>query len=189
MKYNIIYADPPWRYADKRAMRGGAEGHYSTMPVKEIIGLGDMVKNMTAENAFLFMWGTWPLLPEMGAVIAAWGFDYKTCAFIWVKTKKSSEVDQAIMFAEDAFDPGSEKFWGCGNYTRSNTEFCLLGVKGKVEVKRHDVHQLIFSPAMRHSEKPNETRRRIVRLCGDLPRIELFARQRFDGWDAWGNEV
>ena len=84
-------------------------------------------------------------------------------------------------------------FWGLGAYTRANAEVCLLGVtpdfKARDMVKSHRVHQIIEAPFEGHSKKPDEARRRIVELLGDVPRIELFARQRADGWDAWGTEA
>jgi len=80
-------------------------------------------------------------------------------------------------------------FFGIGSYTRSNAEVCLLGIKGKMKVISHKVSSAILSPIREHSRKPDEARERIVELFGDLPRIELFARQKFDGWDVWGNEV
>mgnify|MGYP002702506494 FL=1 len=83
-------------------------------------------------------------------------------------------------------------FWGMGAYTRANAEVCLLGVskgfKASEMIRAHNVHQIIEAPIEKHSKKPDETRRRIVQLVGDVPRIELFARDRADGWDAWGDE-
>lgn len=84
-------------------------------------------------------------------------------------------------------------FWGMGAYTRANAEVCLLGVspgfKAKERIRSHKVHQIIEAPFEGHSKKPDETRRRIVELLGDVPRLEMFARQRAEGWDAWGNEA
>lgn len=77
-----------------------------------------------------------------------------------------------------------------GYYTRANAEYCLLATKGKIlERKSHGVHSVVLSHIERHSKKPDEVRDRIVRLFGDVPRIELFARQYATGWDCWGNEV
>ena len=82
---------------------------------------------------------------------------------------------------------------GMGAYTRANAEVCLLGVtpgfKAKTQIRAHNVRQIIEAPFEGHSKKPDETRQRIVELLGDVPRLEMFARQRADGWDAWGNEV
>ena len=123
------------------------------------------------------MWATFPNIAEAIKVMEAWGFTYKTVAFCWVKKNPKS----------------GGNFWGLGAYTRANAEVCLLGVtpdfKARDMVKSHRVHQIIEAPFEGHSKKPDEARRRIVDLLGDVPRIELFARQRAEGWDAWGNEV
>ena len=102
-----------------------------------------------------------------------WGFEYKTVAFTWAKTNKKS--------------PGF--FKGLGYWTRANPEMCLLATKGKPKRLSKSVRQLIISKLQQHSKKPDEIRNRIVELCGDIPRIELFARQKTQGWDVWGNEV
>lgn len=119
------------------------------------------------------MWATFPMLREALEVIEAWGFTYKTIAFNWVKQNKS----------------GVGLMWGLGNWTRSNSEICLLAVKGKPKRVSASVHSVILSPVQQHSRKPAEARDRIVELMGDLPRIELFAREAAPGWDAWGNEA
>jgi len=169
-KYNIIYADPAWTYGDKLKHHGGsAESHYDTMSFEDICNLP--VKDISADNCFLFMWGTHPLLPEALEVIKAWGFEYKTNGFVWVKTYSNGK-----------------KVLGMGNYTRGNTEFCLMGVKGKPKRIDNNVSQYVESQIKAHSKKPDEVRKRIVKLCGDLPRIELFARTKIHGWDVWGND-
>lgn len=182
-KYNIIYADPPWRYDDKSLQRGGAERHYPTMRLEDICALP--VADISADDCLLFMWGAWPKLFEAGAVLSAWGFDFKTCAFVWVKTNKRTKIAQSSFFPVDSFD----SFWGMGRWTRANTEFCLLGVKGSPKRQSAGVHQIIYAPISQHSRKPDETRERIVKLAGDLPRVELFARRTVPGWEVWGNEV
>lgn len=113
------------------------------------------------------------MLREALDLIEAWGFQYKTIAFNWIKQNKS----------------GNGLFWGLGNYTRSNSEICLLATKGKPKRVSAAVHSVVISPIERHSKKPDEVRDRIVELMGDLPRIELFARSGADGWDCWGNEA
>jgi N6-adenosine-specific RNA methylase IME4 len=183
MKYSIVYADPPWSYDDKALSRGGAERHYRTMKLEDICQLP--VKGITADDCLLFMWGAWPKLYESREVITAWGFEFKTCAFVWVKTNKNHNPQQASFLPVDSFD----SFWGMGSWTRANTEFCLLAVKGKPKRESAGVHQLIYAPVSEHSRKPEEARDRIVRLAGDLPRVELFARRSAPGWDLWGNEV
>lgn len=169
-KYSIIYADPPWRYEMKKG-QGVAENHYSTMGIEEICSLP--VQEICEKDCVLFLWVTFPQLPEAFKVIKAWGFCYKTVAFVWIKQNKS----------------GNGYFFGLGYWTRSNAEICLLAVKGKPKRVSKKVFQLIVSPLQEHSRKPAEARERIVKLMGDLPRIELFARQQSPGWDVWGNEV
>lgn len=125
----------------------------------------------------LFMWATFPTIPDALRVMRAWGFEYKTAAFVWVKKNRKS----------------CTPFWGMGAYTRANAEVCLLGItpdfKAKEQIKSHAVHQIVEEPIQAHSVKPDEVRKRIVTLMGDVPRIELFARQRATGWDAWGDEL
>lgn len=172
-KYNIIYADPPWQYKTSATstLDGLAQSHYPTMCASDIRALP--VNEIAAENSILFLWATYPKLKEALTVVNAWGFEYKTVAFTWIKLNKNNK------------DP----FLGLGFWTRSNAEICLLGIRGFFTRKDAGVKQLIFSPIEEHSKKPDEARQRIVQLCGDLPRIELFARQAVDGWDCWGNEV
>lgn len=170
-KYKIIYADPAWSYDDKALNRGGAERHYKTMSVEEIKNLP--IKDISDDDCVLFMWATFPKIQDALDVIAAWGFTYKTNAFTWVKKNKIA----------DSF------FWGMGRWTRSNAEICLLAVKGKPIRVGKDVHSIIYSPIDVHSKKPAETRDRIVRLMGNLPRVELFARQKVEGWSSWGDQI
>jgi len=182
-KFNIIYADPPWSYDDKAMNRGGAERHYSTMSVEDICALP--VAEIAADNCVLFLWGTWPKLYESLQVVKEWGFEFKTCAFVWVKTNKRTNIKQYSFLPQDSFD----SFWGMGRWTRANTEFCLLATKGKPERKDAGVHQVIYAPIDKHSKKPEETREKILKLCGDVPRVEMFARKATPGWEIWGNEV
>ena len=169
-KYSIIYADPPWQYNDK-GCQGAAEKIYPTMTVKEMAELP--IKQLTSDDCVLFMWATYPKIKEALDLIEKWGFTYKSIAFQWVKQNKS----------------GNGYFFGLGRWTRGNTEPCLIATKGKPKRISANVGQLIFSPLRNHSQKPDETREKIIELIGDLPRIELFARQHTDGWDCWGNEV
>lgn len=173
-KYNIIYADPPWTYKvwSKKGKGRSAESHYHCMTKEEIQNLP--VKNICTDDAVLFLWVTYPCLLEGIELIEKWGFTYKTCGFSWVKMNKKKNTP----------------FVGMGYYTRANNEICLLATKGK-SLKRinRNVEQVILSPIREHSRKPDEIRERIVNLFGDLPRVELFARNTTDGWDVWGNEV
>ena len=171
-KYNIIYADPPWRYRSQHgANLRGPELHYPTMFTKDIAALP--VKDLAAEDCILFMWAIFPKLSDALEVIKAWGFTYKTVGFVWVKQNKKAH----------------NLFWGMGMWTRSNAEICLIATKGKPARIDCGVHQVIISPIEEHSKKPHETRTRILQLVGDLPRVELFARQSPQGWDVWGNQV
>lgn len=171
-KYQIIYADPPWSYRDKAsAGNRGASFKYDVQDHKWICGLP--VENISDDNCVLFLWITMPQLPNVFEVIKEWGFVFKTCAFTWVKRNKLQP----------------SWFWGMGNWTRANSELCLLATKGKPKRVSASVHSVIDTPVERHSKKPDVVKDRIVQLCGDLPRIELFARQKTLGWDSWGNEI
>lgn len=169
-KYDIIYADCPWRYRQNK-QRGAAENHYATMPDEDIASLP--IGEIAQRDCALFLWATFPLLPEALRTIQAWGFQYKTVAFVWLKTNRIAKT----------------WFWGLGNWTRGNAEICLLATKGKPKRISKRVHQLIVAPIERHSKKPDAAREKIVELMGDLPRVELFAREKPEGWAVWGNEV
>ncbi len=173
-KYNLIYADPPWSfktYSDKGKGRS-AERHYPCMGKKEIQELP--IPKICEKNCVLFLWVTAPCLLEGIELIEAWGFTYKTVAFTWIKQNRKS----------DKF------FMGMGYYTRSNAEYCLLATKGEIlERKSHSVSSVVVSHLEEHSKKPDVVRERIVELFGDLPRVELFARQQIEGWDSFGNEI
>jgi N6-adenosine-specific RNA methylase IME4 len=185
MAYNIIYADPAWQYDDKALNRGGALRHYNTMTIQEICNLN--INSISANDCALFMWVTFPKLNECFEVIKAWGFTYKTVAFVWIKTNKRLNTEQTTLLPEDMFN--FDDFMGMGRWTRSNAEICLLSTKGTIKRRSADVRQIIYSPIERHSKKPEETKERIIKLVGDLPRMELFARQKTAGWDCWGNQV
>ena len=175
-KYEIILADPPWGYANKSS-RAAADKHYETQDLDWIMSLP--VQEIAAENCALFLWTVSPMLMEGLCTMDAWGFTFKNKAFSWVKLNPKSLTP----------------FLGMGNYTRANTEDCYLGLRGKLIRESAAVRQLVceeelvISPREAHSKKPDEVRKRIVDLFGDLPRIELFARQKTEGWDSWGNEV
>ena len=136
-KYNIIYADPPWRY-EQRTVQGGAEQHYPTMMLDDICALP--VAELADKDCALFLWTTFPKLKEA--------------------------------------------FW-----TRSNAEVCLLALKGHPKRQCAGIHQFVIAHLEQHSKKPDEVRDKIIKLMGDVPRVELFARQKTPGWDVWGNEV
>jgi len=147
-KYGIIYADPPWSYNGQLPQRNPVP-HYKTLETAEIARMP--VQNIAGDNSCLFLWATFPKLYDALEVMKAWGFEYKTCAFVWIKQNKS----------------GKGLFWGMGGWTRANAEICLLGVRGEPERVNADVHQVIISPIEEHSKKPDEIRGRIISLCGD----------------------
>ena len=169
-KYQVIYADPPWDYQQCR-LSGSAKKHYPTMRIEELCALP--VAEIADRDCALFLWATFLQLPEALRLIQAWGFMYKTVAFVWLKQNR-----KALTW-----------FYGLGFWTRSNAEICLLATKGHPKRQSAGIHQLVISPVERHSKKPDEVREKIVELMGDVPRIELFARQQTPGWDVWGNEV
>lgn len=172
-KYSVIYADPPWHYRtySKKGRGRSADSHYPTMDLEDIKSLP--VSEIAAKDCALFMWLTFPCMLEAFEVLKAWGFEYKTVAFVWVKQNRKSD----------------SLFWGMGYWTRANAELCVLATRGHPKRMNTGVHQVIMTHIEEHSKKPNEARERIVRLMGDVPRIELFARQTPEGWDVWGNEV
>lgn len=176
MSYKIILADPPWQYNDKSKNRGGAERHYPTMSLEEMSKLN--VLSLADRECALCMWVTLPHLFTAGKLIDAWGFEFVTGLFGWVKT-----------YADG--DP-SRTFVGMGHYTRSNLEVMLLArpKRGRVPKRINaSIRQIQHFPVLEHSEKPKEFHDLIVELWGDLPRIELFARRPVPGWAVWGNEV
>lgn len=172
-KYNIIYADPPWKYKTWREGSGTTEKHYPTMNIEDIVNMKDTIKSISDRDCILFLWVTFPCLLEGLMVMKEWGFKYKTCGFNWIKRNKKSDT----------------WFFGMGHWTRANSELCLIGTRGTIKRKSNKVSQIIDTRIEEHSKKPDIVREKIIELVGDLPRIELFARQTADGWDSWGNEV
>jgi len=167
-KYSIILADPPWHF-----WGGGWKNqtqHYKTMSMEEIKNLP--VKDLADENCILFLWITFPVLKEVFGIIEAWGFEYSTCGFNWIKKTKEGKWH-----------------FGLGYWTRANSELCLIATKGKPIRQSASVSQIIESVVGKHSEKPEIIYKKIEELIGDLPRIELFARKKREGWDVWGNEI
>ena len=173
-KYNIIYADPPWHFKnwnkDNSLIKKGLPP-YPTMNDEDIKNL--YIQDIAHKNCVLFIWVTYPKLLDGIETIKSWGFEYKTCGFSWVKQNKKSEG----------------LYMGMGYWTRANNEICLLATKGKPKRISASVRQIILERVREHSQKPDCVRDRIVELCGDLPRIELFAREKTPGWDVWGNEI
>ena len=173
-RYEIIYADPPWAYNESGSNAKVKDRHYPMMQLDEICALP--IPRISADQCILFLWVTAPRLPMAFEVIRAWGFDYHSMGFDWLKVSKAGAP-----------------MWNPGYYTRQNNEFCLIGVPHE-KVRRikplvHDVIVPVVECRREHSRKPDSVRENIVRICGDRPRIELFARGEYCGWDVWGNEV
>ena len=176
-KYKIIYADPPYKFSqginrrkDVRRIHkvnNELDKIYKTMTDKEIIDF-PAVKRIADDECVLFLWTTDAHLKVAIKALENWGFKYKTIAFVWNKVKLTM-----------------------GKWNVKQCEICLLATKGTAHklVKSFKERQYIESPREEHSKKPSEIRNRIVNMLGDLPRIELFARQEVEGWDCWGDEV
>ena len=175
MKFQILYIDFPWKYNSranhKTRFRGGACGHYSLMTMDEIKSLP--IQELTDENCVLFMWCTFPYLDEQIKLFEQWNFKYRTLGFSWIKTNPKN----------------GKPFFGVGYYAKSNCEVCLMGMKGQLKVKSNKISSVIISPRREHSRKPDEIRDRIVELFGDLPRAEIFAREKVEGWTCIGNKI
>ncbi len=181
-KYQIIYADPPWRYNNPKGNDPSMGGvTYQTMADKDICDLP--VEKIADKNSVLFLWATMPKLQEALDVMKAWGFKYTTTTFVWIKTNiKSGGI-----------------YSGLGHWSNGNSEIVLFGKKGHPKRNKKNIKQIVISPVTKHSKKPFEVKKRIVELMGDLPRIELFARgnkdkdlfgkNTFDGWDCLGNNI
>lgn len=178
--YKAILADPPWGFKtwsgpEKKLASRGTVAPYRTMEMDAIKALP--VADLAADDCCLFMWFVWPTLPDALAVIEAWGFSYKTCAFAWIK------AGPYRLFALE-----EDVRMGLGYWTRANSEACLLATRGKPKRRDNTVRQGIISPLREHSRKPDEIHGRIERLVAG-PYLELFGRQSRPGWDVWGNEA
>ena len=178
-KYKIIYADPPWHYGSKSAVNNtsGSEikplsDHYNTMSLAELKLLP--IAEITDKDAACFMWVTDSHLDEAIEIFKAWGFKYKTIAFNWVKTTNKGNYCKNV-----------------APWTMKSSEICLLGTKGAMTKYKqvNNIESLVIAERTKHSRKPEEVRKRIELLFGDIPRLEMFARQASEGWDVFGNEA
>lgn len=164
-KYNLILADPPWRYEHVKTENRAIENHYPTMTLDEICALP--VADLANDDAVLFLWATSPKLAEAMRVIEAWGFMYRTC-MVWVKDKI-----------------------GMGYYARQRHELLLIATRGTpgtpLPADRGD--SVIEAPRGPHSEKPAAAYEAIERMYPFAMKVELFARTSRNGWSSWGNEV
>lgn len=206
-RFKLILADPPWSYDDK--LHNGARGaglHYATHAVEAIERLD--IASVADDDAMLAMWAVPPQLPEALRLMAAWGFEYLTIGFTWVKLAAGIDQQRRAVtaalrkrgivgaVAADALAAAEPWLRGAprllmGRQTRQNAELCLLGRRGR-GIERCDagVNSVVFAPVLKpHSRKPDEVHRRLERLYGDVPRLEIFARRPMPGWDTWGNEI
>ncbi len=182
-KYEIIYADPPWDYGgkmqydnstiksknenfEKNIFISSASFKYPTLKLKDLMNLD--VKSIASSNCLLFLWTTGPHLANAIELGKAWGFDYKTVAFVWDKMIHNP-----------------------GKYTLSQTEFCLIFKKGCIPTPRgaRNIRQLHAIPRTKHSEKPIKIIDSISKMFPEQEKIELFARNNYNGWDNWGLEI
>lgn len=174
-KYRVIYADPLWKYSSKEALGKKfvpLEKVYQTEKTTSMCEWD--VGRIAEKDAALFMWTTDSHIEDALKLIKAWGFRYVTVAFVWKKVSVNGKTLANL-----------------SAWTLKNCELCLFGTRGRMlqYKKANNVQQLVEAVRNRHSEKPEEVRRRIEQLFGDAPKIELFARKCAEGWDYWGNEV
>lgn len=173
-KYNIIYADPPWKFNNKNtggSMKSGADAQYKTMSISDIKKLP--INDIAADDCVLIMWWVGSQPQEAIDLVKAWGFTIKNMnGFVWVKLTKKLLA-----------------FFGMGFWTRAGSESAIIAVKGKPKPLNKNIRAVRHEVVGRHSEKPIAFMGDIVELCGDLPRVELFARSKAPGWDSWGNEI
>ena len=195
-EYRVIYADPSWNFRtySKKNQTRAAENHYPIMTLEDIKAL-PVSEVAHPEGSALFLWVTDPMLRQGLEVMEAWGYEYRTVAFTWVKTnrlpkRKKNLTGRFLMFWDDILYDAKTFFMGMGYWTRGNPEMCLLGVRGKSPKRKNkNVRQLVVAPRREHSRKPDEVYDRIESLL-DGPYLEMFARtRRNDGWTVWGAEI
>lgn len=173
-KYNIIYADPAWNIQYPKETKKGINTYdlpYDVMSDEDIKNLP--IKEISDDNCILFLWVIDSRIPKVKEIMEAWGFEYVTVGFIWHKSAKTTNGENAIM----------------SKYTRKSCEICFIGKRGRCLVKNSTMPQFVSTPKKEHSRKPDIIRTYILKMCGELPRIELFSRHRFSGWDVWGNQL
>lgn len=177
--YPCVSADPAWTHK-QFSMKGYSRhpsNHYPTMSIEQIKALP--VGDVASKHAWLFLWTTWPHLPQALDVITAWGFAYSSCFLTWVKLTPRS--------GDEMFLTLKNFHYGTGYTSRKNTEILLLGRRGRPEILVKPA-ELMIAARREHSRKPDETFRRIEGFCPG-PRLELFSREPRDGWMTWGNQT
>jgi N6-adenosine-specific RNA methylase IME4 len=178
-KYKIIYADPPWEYYGDPNKDAAAGKHYNLMSQDDLAALP--VRSIAEKESWLFMWATPSRLPQACELISRWGFHYRNVAYVWNKSKKDGT---AISDRQGVRPTYTKTAW---------FELLLVATTkrtGRMSPLSSEAHPSnILAPRGRHSAKPEVFRDLIVQQLGDIPRIELFARNTTPGWDVWGNEV
>jgi len=196
--FPVICADNPWEF--KTRSKKGLEGrpqHYGRMTHAELCALP--VRDLAAKDCHLFFWTTAPHLEQAFDVLRAWGFQYSSMGFVWVKLNPCARVLELRRLktasSRETFSLGSQPFFtpedlfmGQGYTTRKNAEYCLLGRRGHPKRRDKSVLDTIIAPVREHSRKPDEFFDRVVRYAAG-PYLELFSRQKRDGWSVWGNEM
>lgn len=173
-KYSVIYADPAWETRYFKERKDGylsRELPYVAMTDEQIKSLP--VNEIIADDAILFLWVIDSKIPMINDFMKAWGFEYKCVGFVWAKKAKTTDGVNANF----------------SSYTRRACEFCYIGTRGKYMVKKKNLDQFIYEPKREHSRKPDVIRQIITEMIGEVPRLEMFAREKHEGWDAWGNET
>lgn len=160
-EFDLIYADPPWRYEHCKTDSRKIENQYPTMSLQEIC----QIEIPSFSDCILFLWATSPKLAESLEVIKSWGFVYRTCA-VWDK-----------------------KLIGMGYYFRQQHELLLVATKGQPGTPdpKHRISSIFQCKRGTHSRKPDHFYGIIERMYPDKKRLELFARQKRLGWSSWGN--
>lgn len=175
--YDVVYADPPWFYYGSQLKDAAAAKHYPLMTQEELAELP--VRRIMAKRATLFLWATGPRLNFAVELIERWGLHYRGVAYVWVKTNRRGQIIRG-----QGVPP---------TFTKPTTEFVLaattMATGRPFPVQDLAQAQVVLEPRSDHSRKPAVFRTLIEALCGDRSRIELFARERSDGWDAWGPEI
>lgn len=183
LPYNLIYLDPAWEYKVRSPKGKGrsAENHYPVLTADEMKKLP--MADIAAKNCAMVMWTTYPMLPQALELGTAWGFKFSTVLFTWAKLNKRAKVRQLTV------DHPTNWFMGMGYTTRANPEIALYFTRGKPQICSHSVRNLVVTPIEGHSKKPDRIYGDLEQLFGDVPRIEIFARQQWTKWDAIGNEI
>lgn len=173
-KYKLIYADPPWSFNNKNtggSMKSGADNQYNTMTLDQLKNMD--INSISDDDCILIMWWVGSQPQEAIDLTKAWGFTLKNMnGFVWHKLTKNNK---------DHF--------GMGFWTRAGSESALIAIKGKPKPASRSVRAVGSYTVGKHSVKPDGFRERCVELAGDVPRLEMFAREKTEGWDVFGNEV